>query len=328
MGLLFTCAGMGIVWGMTYQMREADRIQGGEKAPANIASITPTDDYGGGNRSSSFSFEIAYSFEFEGRTFRGTRFRVGSHSTSKRLRRDKLIADLQASSTHTAYFEATKPDRAVLDPSIATDRVILTVFGGLFAFVGLGLFSVVGRKMFYDPALPIRTRTTEHGYLIRDAFTRRIYIAAIAAPAGIASLALAAWVATTGGQIRSMDISIALAVGVGASALAAIAASRFCRSGAGDVEILPRESAILIHPRFGRSGPTRIAMEDIKDIFVEVAGIHMYHPSIAIASKTGTGRSKAITLKQFPHDRADAKELVGWLRDQVALPEKDFMPKE
>jgi Protein of unknown function (DUF3592) len=334
LGLVCILVGIGLGWNGTDEMHEAERIQVGKSAPATIVSITPIERRGNKGRKS-YRFSMTYTFEYEGRTYQGKRFRVDQYSTSSQSRRDQVIADLQANPNLTAHFEANAPDRAVLDPAITKRDAMKTVIGAAVAFLGLGFWIGGGRAKFYDPALPIRTRATDDGYLIRAASTRRNSIATIAVIGGISCLAIAAWLAISATPIKSAAVLIAVAVGAGAFVLGAVATFVLCRSGVGDIEILTRESAMLLHPTFGRGGPERIALEDIDDITVvnaivkgKVTDKHAtFYPTLAIATDI-PGQSKAIALNRFTHNRADAEELIGWLREQAALPVADFMPQE
>ncbi len=329
LALVFIAGGGAIAYFSGREMLEADRIRTGARASAVVDECRPTEWRASKGRRR-YGFEVRYHFEHEGRAYQGHRYQSGKYSSSRKVRRDRVVAGLAPGAVVTAYFEAGRPERAVLDPALRFDACFPPVLGVGVALVGLAFPFLVSRGRARGvEGLPVETTRAGHVYRV-SARTNHD------ADRGGSILAGAiAGVAGSGVVLATNTPSVALAAGL-AGGTVALTAAVFAlhraarREGSGDL-IIDAE-----HQRLAVVGGNGIADEAKAIEFERVLDVELVHvpgkydrnpkaasarlfPRLKVADEASKEGSRQVKLAQFKWPRGEAMELAEFLRSQLAL---------
>lgn len=331
--VLAVCIGAITLYAGLRQTMECLRIQHGAAARATVASSTPTERRG--RHGTTYGIAVVFTFEHRGQRHSGHRVGVAGYSTSSRAERDDLMRGLRPGSSVTAFFEPNHPERAVLDPRLSTGIAMLTTAGAGVLSVGLVLPFLLPVRRYIRPDLPINTEPVvfaegDDGFRIlpRDqhsGFLTAIVFSIIAVQ-GLAYFLFAHRGAVPAGMIAGAGIA-SLFVAIGGGVATRMASPHGC----GSIEIHPASSALVLRPLLkGRAAET-IPMDRITDVKRTLRSQKYarrdtdknaaFYPTLElITPQSATDTRK---LKRFSFHRNNADELIGWLREQLALEVRD-----
>ncbi|MCC5851024.1 MAG: DUF3592 domain-containing protein [Verrucomicrobia bacterium] len=136
-GLVFLLPGLGISWFLGINpMLKTQAAQDWARAPAEVTSSRVRTHRG--SDSTTYSIEIQYRYEWEGRTYDGDRYDFVGGSSSGRASKERVVREYPEGRTFEAYVNPNNPSESVIDPSFRWFYLGMLAFGGVFFLVGAG----------------------------------------------------------------------------------------------------------------------------------------------------------------------------------------------
>jgi hypothetical protein len=138
-GLPFLAFGLGFFWfGGARPILRAQEAAEWPTVPCAIEDSfveSHTDSEG----DTTYSVEIRYTYEWEGRTFHGENYTFGDFSSSGRSGKEEIVERYPAGSEATCFVNPEDPYEAVITTDVGFLPYGIMGFGGLFGAIGAGL---------------------------------------------------------------------------------------------------------------------------------------------------------------------------------------------
>lgn len=153
-GLAFICVGGGVMYALLVHpmLKEAAAAQW-MQVPCEIISSSVA--HHSGSKSSTYSVEIRYRYDFKGRSYTGTRYNFDTGNSSSRGWRDEAVAKFPPKLKTLCYVNPEDPVEAVLSVKPSPDRWF-GILPGVFLVIGLFIF-------FKAPAMATRGSISRTG---------------------------------------------------------------------------------------------------------------------------------------------------------------------
>ena len=138
-GLPFLAAGLGFGWfGGVSPLLRSQAAADWPEVPCRIdkSFVESHRDSDGGT---TYSVEIRFTYEWEGRTFHGENYTFGNSSSSGRSSKAAVVRQYPAGSEATCLVNPDDPYEAVITADVGLLPYGIIAFGGVFATVGGGL---------------------------------------------------------------------------------------------------------------------------------------------------------------------------------------------
>jgi hypothetical protein len=296
-------------WTLWQQTRTADFAE-----TEGVITKSTLKCHSGSKGGKTYSLDVEYDYEVDGRKFTGTRYCYGEMSTNDGTW-SKVQKELPAGKTVPVYYDPADPSDAVLRRGLTGIPLFLFWFLTPFNVVLVGGWYFTLRKSGpgFDPANPRHVATTSRGWIVHLPGISRL--GAFAATLLVVTfLGIFAIGFTTG-----FDPPVGLMVGAfaGAFGLATLAALTFASHPRLEVDDLYR----TLHLPPGGRGADEVPFADVSEITVteerqtgsKGRTWFVYHCNLHRNGANGPTR-----LAKY-HQRSDAEALAAWLREKIGL---------
>lgn len=326
--LLLGGIGIGISVSGMLRILESERVRQGMTAMATIDAVRPT-EWRGGKGSRHYGIEIQYSFEHQGTIVVGHRIGMTRYSVSRSSTRDRKMAQFQIGSPVKVFYEPSSPGRAVIDPAPNSVMLALPLLGTGLALLGFVIPLFIRSNRYARDELPFGTHESAEGsgvFAIGESGARRQVAASITMLVIAAAGVICAVGVTGNAPSAHVGLMVAMAIMVAAAIFGLILGFRVSPAGAGNLVVDSSAGQVMIRNLLGR-GARSWAFEDVTDIRAEFKPMKgamkpedknaVFCPKMTVLDAEKGQRD--LELSRFTWRREDARELVGWLRDQLAL---------
>ncbi len=155
-------------------VQKCRQLANGLQAPASVLESSVTMHRGSKGRKY-YRVLVRFQYEHAGTKYSSQTPFVETYETSNAGEAQRVADAFAPGTAQTAYFLASTPDRAVLDPRV-TRQVVIPILLGVGALGIGGLIAALGGygRSYPEPDLPVNTARTPEGYVIRPSTGPRL----------------------------------------------------------------------------------------------------------------------------------------------------------
>lgn len=323
-GLLFL-GGLAFAAVAVRDIVESRALQTGRTATGVVQSITPTMwSSGGRSRRTVYGFDVVFTFEAEGRAVTSRRYGIRRFESSSAGERDAVAARYSPGTSVSVYYQAGRPERAVIDPVLPSLVPLQLSFGAWFGVLGMSMVCMVRTPKYFDPHLPLGVRREGHEFVLEPmhvpaALTIGLIGLSLAVMSAGAMMSMRAapplaWIVVPTGVIVLMGVILpVMAIRRKHSRRGAVIVDE----GAQTVSMVPWFAGQSVLWRFEDVLGAELAFRPTKGSRTPNAKHAHFQPVLQVRASTGT--ASKVRLSNHTMSKADAHEWLAWFNDVLVL---------